>query len=234
MKEGFVISASWKLLKGSMLATLPILGVEDPRAFYKKAWAIYRREMESLPEYGEGDVLKLNLAQAVMLGAIYEACDPKPDIVTLTRFYHEFLTHPAVLRKMMGRRDMLAPREVQRQVDIGKRSQRATHPYTWQFSVEVEDADRFTATFTRCGIYDYLRSRGMAHIVPAMCAIDYDMGEISNHLFLRNSTLATGGAVCDCHYVRKSAATQEEWAKSQEDKRQEALRGGRTIDTGLV
>lgn len=234
MKEGFVISASWRLLKGSMLATLPILGVEDPQAFYKKVRAIYRREMESLSEYGEGDVLKLNLAQAVMLGAIYEACDPKPDIDTLTRFYHEFLTRPAVLRKMMGRRDMLAPREVQRQVDIGKRSQRATHPYTWQFSVEVEDADRFTATFTRCGIYDYLRSRGMAHIVPAMCAIDYDMGEISNHLFLRNSTLATGGAVCDCHYVRKSAATQVEWAKSQEDKRQEALRGGRTIDTGLV
>ena len=70
----------------------------------------------------------------------------------------------------------------------------------------------------------------MAHIVPAMCAIDYDMGEISNHLFLRDSTLATGGAVCDCHYVRKSAATKEEWAKSQDDKRREALRGGRTVE----
>ena len=229
MKEGFVISASWRLLKGSMLATLPILGVDDPRAFYKKARAIYRREMESLPEYGEGDVLKLNLAQAVMLGAIYEACDHKPDIDTLTRFYHEFLTHPIMLRTLMGRHDMLAPREVQRQVDIGKRSQKATHPYTWQFSVEVEDEDRFTATFTRCGIYDYLRSRGMTHIVPAMCAIDFDMGEISNHLFLRNSTLATGGAVCDCHYVRKSAATEQEWTKSQSDRRAEALRGGRTV-----
>ena len=50
MKEGIVISASWKLLKGSMLAALPILGVMDPRAFYKKALAIYRREMERLPE----------------------------------------------------------------------------------------------------------------------------------------------------------------------------------------
>ena len=103
-------------------------------------------------------MLKLNLAQAVMLGAIYEACDPKPDIDTLTRFYHEFLTR------------------------------------------------------------------------PAMCAIDYDMGDISNHLFLRDHTLATGGAVCDCHYVRKSAATQEEWDKSQDDGRREALRGGRTLE----
>ncbi len=182
MKEGIVISISWRLLKGSMLATLPILGVEDPRAFYKKARAIYHREMAAMPEYGEGDVLKLNLAQAVMLGAIYEACDPKPDIDTLTRFYHEFLTRPAIVRKLMARRDMLVPSEVQRQVDLGKRSQRATHPFTWQFSVNVEDEDHFTATFTRCGIYDYLKSRGMAHIVPAMCAIDYDMGEISNHL----------------------------------------------------
>ena len=34
----------------------------------------------------------------------------------------------------------------------------------------------------------------------------------------------------DCHYVRKSAATKEEWAKSQDDKRREALRGGRTVE----
>ena len=230
MKEGPIIFASWVLLKKSMLATLPILGVDDPRAFYRKARAIYKREMTRLPEYGEGDVLKLNLAQAVMLGAIYETCDPKPDIDTLTHFYHDFLTHPAILRRAIAKRDMLTPAEVQRQVDIGKRSQRATHPFTWQFTVKVEDADRFTATFTRCGIYDYLKSRGMAHIVPAMCAIDFDMGEISNHLFLRNSTLATGGAVCDCHYVRKPAATEQEWAKSQRDRCAEALRGGRTVE----
>ena len=33
MNEGLVISASWNPLKRSMLATLPILGVEDPRAY---------------------------------------------------------------------------------------------------------------------------------------------------------------------------------------------------------
>ena len=212
-----------------MLETLPILVVEDPRAFYRRARAVYHREMAKLPEYGEGDVLKLNLAQAVMLGAICETCEPKPDIDTLTRFYHDFLTHSPILRKKMAKRDMLSPSEVRRQADIGRKSQGAAHPFTWQFAVEVEDTDRFTATFFRCGIYDYLKSRGMAHIVPAMCAIDYTMGEISNHLFLRDSTLATGGAVCDCHYVRKSAATQKEWAKSQNDKRAEALRGGRTV-----
>lgn len=37
MKDGLVIAASWVFLKHSMLATLPILGVENPRAFYKQA-----------------------------------------------------------------------------------------------------------------------------------------------------------------------------------------------------
>ncbi|MEE0026098.1 MAG: hypothetical protein U0J70_00805 [Atopobiaceae bacterium] len=46
MKEGLVVSVSWLLLKRAMLATLPILGVKDPRAFYKKArvamsWAVW-------------------------------------------------------------------------------------------------------------------------------------------------------------------------------------------------
>ena len=85
--------------------------------------------------------------------------------------------------------------------------------------VRVEDENRYTAVFTRCGIYDYLNSRGMA--------IDYLFGECSNHWFLRESTIATGGEVCDCRYVSKRAATQEEICRSKEDKKSEAIRGGR-------
>ncbi|MCI7107704.1 MAG: L-2-amino-thiazoline-4-carboxylic acid hydrolase [Agathobacter sp.] len=110
----------------------------------------------------------------------------------------------------------------------GCKSQKATHPYTWQYTVTVEDKDRFTATFTRCGIYEYLKSRGMAEIVPAMCALDYTFGEEENHIFLRKQIIATGGTVCDCHYVRKFSATPEEIAESAEDQRKEALRGGRS------
>ena len=122
---------------------------------------------------------------------------------------------------------MLKPSEVKRQIAIGERSQNATHPFTWQFKVQVEDENRYTAVFTRCGIYDYLNSRGMAHIAPAMCAIDYLFGECSNHWFLRESTIATGAEVCDCRYVSKKAATPEEIRRSKENKRAEAIRGGR-------
>lgn len=110
----------------------------------------------------------------------------------------------------------------------GCKSQKAAHPYTWQYTVTVEDKDRFTTTFTKCGIYEYLKSRKMAEIVPAMCALDYTFGEEGNHIFLRKQTIATGGTVCDCRYVRKSAAMQKEIAEAAADKRKEALRGGRS------
>lgn len=49
MKDGLVISASWAFLEDSMLATLPILEIEDPRTLHKQVWEIYRREMTKLP-----------------------------------------------------------------------------------------------------------------------------------------------------------------------------------------
>jgi len=229
MKDGFVIKAMWLLMGSAVKSSLRILGVSDPKAFWKETKKIYRREMNQLPEYGPNDVLKINLAHAVMLSAVYEACDPKPDIDALTAFYREEFLRQKLVFTALKRRDMLKPSEVSRQREIGERSQKATHPYTWQFSVQVEDENRFTAVFTRCGIYDYLNSRGMAHITPAKCAIDYLLGECSNHWFLRESTIATGGEVCDCHYVSKRSATEEEIRRSKENERAEAIRGGRAV-----
>lgn len=141
--------------------------------------------------------------------------------------HREFFLRQRIIIAALKRRDMLKPSEVKRQIAIGERSQNAAHPFTWQFKVQVKNENRYTAVFTRCGIYDYLNSRGMAHIAPAMCAIDYLFGECSNHWFLRESTIATGGGVCDCCYVSKKAATPEEIRRSKENKRAEAIRGGR-------
>ena len=229
MKDGIVIKAMWLLMGGAAKASLPVLGVSDPKAFWQESKKIYRREMNKLTEYGPHDVLKINLAHAVMLGAVYEACDPKPDVDAMTKFYRELFLRQRILLAALKRVDMLKPSVVRRQRAIAERSRNATHPFTWQFTVDVEDENRFTAVFTRCGIYDYLDSRGMAHIVPAMCAIDYLFGECSHHWFLRESTIATGGAVCDCGYVRKSAAAPEEIRRSKEDKKSEAIRGGRKV-----
>lgn len=229
MREGFIIKANWILFRKAILHNLSTLGVETPRLFYKKVRKSYKKELSKLAEYGDYDVLKLNLLHAVMLGAIYENCNPKPDINALARFYHDVIIQPGIVRLVLGKTDVLAASSVRKEIDRGKRSQKATHPYTWQYTVEAEDENHFTATFTKCGIVEYLKSRGMEEIIPAMCALDYTFGEVGNHYFLRNTTIATGGKVCDCHYVRKSAATREEIEKSLRDQREEAARGGLSL-----
>ena len=229
MKEGLLIKACWALYKRPIISELPILGVKNPAEVFKKAQQLYNSEMNRLPDYSQDDVLKLNLAHAVMLGAIYESCPEKPDINALTKFYHDFILKPKIVRLAFSKAKMLSPSNIRRQVKIGETSQYATHPFTWQFKVKVEDKSRFTADFTRCGIYDYLSSRGLGHIVPAMCALDYTFGEIGNHWFLRESTIATGGKICDCHYVDKTVATREEIERSKRNRREEAMRGGRAF-----
>ncbi len=71
MKDGIVIKAMWLLMGSALKESLPVLSVSDPKAFWKESKKIYRREMNKLAEYGPNDILKINLAHAVMLSAVY-------------------------------------------------------------------------------------------------------------------------------------------------------------------
>lgn len=166
-----------------------------------------------------------------MLGAIYESCGEKPSVDQLAQFYREVVLSPKLIRFAFSKNDMVSPKRIVRETRRGEKSQRATHPYTWQYRVEQVGDRRFTAVFTQCGICDYLSSRGLSEIIPAMCALDYAFGEVGNHYFLRKKTIATGGRVCDCTYIGKDAATAQEAAQSRQDKLDEARRGGLHIES---
>lgn len=229
MREGLIIKANWLLYKKYILRHMTLLGVSNPKETYRKAKKRYMSEMIRLPEYGEYDVLKLNLSHAVMLGAIYQSCEEEPTVDQLTEFYCLVVLSPKIVRSAFSRMNMVSPKRIRRETAQGEKSQFATHPFTWQYCVENIGEDRFTALFSRCGIYDYLSSIGLEHIVPAMCALDYTFGECGNHYFLRKETIATGGKVCDCTYIGRKAATNAEIEECEKDKKEEALRGGRHI-----
>lgn len=106
------------------------------------------------------------------------------------------------------------------------KSDKATHPYTWQYRITDVGDKRFTAQFSRCGIYDYFKAKGLLELVPAMCLIDYSFCEVHNHVFLRKETLATGGSMCDCTYISKDIVTKEELQAFMDDMRNEAKCGG--------
>ena len=230
MKEDLKIKLGWLLLSKAVKKNLPLLGIIEPAAAWKEIREIYKQDLGKLTEYGPGDVLKMNLAHAVMLGAVYKYCRKEPDVDQMTQFYHGIFADTPLLINAMKHIRMTDTKFRNVQKERAETSQKARHPYTWQFTVQDTDKDRFTAVFTRCGIKDYLSAQGMPEIIPAMCALDYAFADMSNHLFLRKHTLATGGSVCDCTYVNKQAAAETEHRQSAEDRRNEALRGGRTKD----
>lgn len=226
MKEGLSIRLNWLYFRRTIIRNLPIIGIRDDRAqFYRNARKQYLRDLRDIPEFGEADILKINLCHAVMVGAIYQLCPEKPTVGQLREFYRSVLTSPRLLRSMAVKLDMLSPESVGKQQARCEQSRKATHPFTWQCTMVQHDADRYTVSFSRCGIYAYLRSRGLGHIAPAMCAIDFTLGEIGQHLFLRKQTLATGGQMCDCTYIRKTAATEEEIRQAAADSAAELARG---------
>lgn len=230
MKEDLKITIGWLLLSKAVKKNLPLLGIKEPEKAWKEIRKIYKQDLEKLTEYGPGDILKMNLAHAVMLGAVYKYCRKEPDVDRMTEFYRSIFTDTPMLAKGIKHIRMTDAKYQNIQKDRALTSRNARHPYTWQFTVQDTDKDRFTAVFTRCGIRDYLSAQGMPEIIPAMCALDYAFADMSNHLFLRKQTLATGGHVCDCTYINKQTATEAERRQSAQDSRDEALRGGRTKD----
>ena len=46
MKDGIVIKGMWLLMGSAVKESLPVLGVSDPKAFWKESKKIYRREAE--------------------------------------------------------------------------------------------------------------------------------------------------------------------------------------------
>lgn len=226
MKEGLFIKLNWMIYRKTILNNLQLLTQKNPKEIYKKARKIYKQEMGQLPEYGENDVLKLNLAHGILIYAIYESCEQKPRVNELSKFYHNVVLTPRLARLFLASSDMTCANRIESEKKRAVRSERATHPYTWQYKISDVGDKRFTAQFSRCGIYDYFKSKGIPQLVPAMCLMDYSFCEVQKHIFLRKETLSTGGGMCDCTYISKDIATREELQAFEDDMKNEAKRGG--------
>lgn len=228
MKEEPFIKLNWLVYKKEILKNMPLLTDEDPKKIYQNARALYKQELAQLAEYGPNDVLKLNLVHAVMLYALYASCPVKPDVNALRQFYRNMVLKPKLARMFLRRADATSEKRIRHQIENAEKSQHATHPYTWQYTVSNVGDRRYTATFTRCGIYDYFKAKGHPELVPAMCLMDYAFCEVQGHVFLRKGTIASGAGACDCTYIAKEIATPADFRASENDRKVEALRGGVT------
>ena len=164
----------------------------------------YYQILKAIPEYGENDVLLVNLLSASMYAAIYLSLDKKPDIDTLADYYELSMSTNPVMKLFLSRSDQFTRKYQERQRSLAERSQKSNNPYTWRFTYHPgETLDSFDAIFDHCGIWHLMQELGIPEATPAICRYDYGMAKLTNTVFSREQTLARGGTVCDCHYRKR-------------------------------
>lgn len=194
----------WTLFRPTFQKNLSLLGVKDGRTLMSHAKKRYEQILKDIPEYGENDVLLVNLLSAAMYAAIYLSLDKKPDIDTFADYYEQSMNTNPVMRLFLGRSDQFTQKYQERQKTLAEKSQRSDNPYTWRFSYHPEvTPDSFDAIFDRCGIWHMMQVLGIPEATPAVCRYDYGMTRLTGAEFSREQTLAEGGTVCDCHYRKR-------------------------------
>ena len=204
MKNGILQKALWMLFRPTFQKNDFMLGAKDGRALMNRAKKWYVQILKDIPEYGENDVLLVNLLSASMYAAIYLSLDDKPDIDTLSDYYEQSMNTNPVMRAFLGRSRPFTRKYQERQKALAEKSQKSDTPYTWRYTYHPgETLDSFDAIFDRCGIWHLMQTLGIPEATPAICRYDYGMTKLTNTRFSREQTLAEGGTICDCHYRKR-------------------------------
>ena len=175
-----------------------------------KARETYQALIGRLPEFEKGDRFRMNIVSCAMLAAVVLSMPERPDVERLTVYYRRsMMTTPMKWFCRRSGKRKFTPK------DIGGMKQTAAfraadrNPYSWNMDfLPYADGSGYEARFTKCGICVLMRELGLFDLVPAMCALDYAMSEAGGASdFVREHTLAGGGAYCDCGYKKKGRAT---------------------------
>ena len=204
IKIGILHKAMWTLFRPTFQKNLSLLGVKDGCVLMSHARKRYKQILKDIPEYGENDVLLVNLLSAAMFAAIYLSLDKKPDIDILANYYEQSMNTNPVMKGFLGRSDQFTRKYQERQKALAEKSQKSDNPYTWRFTYHPgETMDSFDAIFDRCGIWHLMQELCIPEATLAVCRYDYGMTKLTGAEFSREQTLASGGSVCDCHYRKR-------------------------------
>lgn len=167
----------------------------------KKARVLYRQMLENTEDIGSNNPMSGNIYSAYVFMAVCRAgnfcVDDFKEIIV------EFL-NSKLIDKLRGHFDL------NKQIDMKKFSDRMhrmaewadKHPEykdkTWDFNFDNDlHRDGFSYHFTRCPLERFARDNGYLDLLPKCCDIDYLMFEKGRGVLHRESTLASGGKICD-------------------------------------
>lgn len=204
MKIGILEKTMWTVFRPTFQKNTSIIGVEDSKSLMKKAKIKYYEILKDIPEYGENDVLLINLIGAAMYAAVYISLEKKPTIDQLSEYYEIAMNSNIVMKIFLKSSDYYSKKYQNSLKKSAEKSQKSSNPYTWRFKVIQGDTlESFDTIFDKCGIWHMMNQLGIPEATPALCRYDYAMAKLTNTVFTREQTLAGGGTMCDCHYQKK-------------------------------
>ena len=182
------------------------LNPETAKAVKRKAKGKYREIISGLPEFERADRFQMNLVNCAMLGAFVLSMPQRPEVGPLTDYYaRSMMTKPMrwFCRKS-GKRKFTA-KDIEGMQATARLKAADRNPYSWNMDFyPYPDGNGYEARFTKCGICTLMKELGLYDLTPAMCRLDYTMSEAGGASdFVREYTLASGGAYCDCGYRKK-------------------------------
>ena len=199
----------WALFSGSFRRQLTAAFGYDAAAakeITKRAKPKYREIIARLPAFEEADRFQMNIVNCAMLCAFILAMPQRPDVERLTDYYAAAMM--TGLMRWFCRRSGKAkftPEDIAGMQETAALKAADRNPYSWNMDFfEYPDGSGYEARFSKCGICTLMKELGLYDLTPAMCHLDYTMGEAGGAAdFVRAYTLASGGPYCDCGYKKK-------------------------------
>ncbi|MDU5108517.1 MAG: L-2-amino-thiazoline-4-carboxylic acid hydrolase [Clostridium sp.] len=194
----------WNVFAKSFRNNLWMFDIDDPKKLIKSAKLKYQEIIGEIPKFEKNDVLLVNILSAAQLAAIYLSLPEKADVKVVEKFYSKSMNDNKIMMIILKNTKNFTKKYQKNQLKQSIKSNKATNPYTWRYKFYYgENIDSFDAIFDKCGICDLFKKLGIFDIVPALCAYDYEMAKYTNTIFSRETTIASGGEVCDCHYKKQ-------------------------------
>ena len=199
----------WALFAGSFRRQLTaVLGydAETAKDITKKAKPRYRQIISELPEFEKADRFKMNIVNCAMLCAFILSAPQRPDVQRLTDYYAKaMMTKPMRWFCRKSGKKKFSEKDIAGMKATAALRAADRNPYSWNMDFyEYPDGSGYEGRFTRCGICVLMKKLGLYDLTPALCRLDYTMGDAGGATdFVRQYTLASGGDYCDCGYRRK-------------------------------
>lgn len=196
--------AMWTVFKPDFEKQLVLFGVTDTKPVMRRAAEKYKEIINGIEPFGKNDMLLINILSAATFAAVYMSLEIKPTLETAERYYDAAMSGNSVMRIFLKCSNYYSEgyqKKLARQAELSRSSQ---NPYSWKFTFTPgATLDSFYAEFNRCGICTLFKNLGIYEVTPALCAYDYGMAKLTNTVFTRDYTIASGAEICDCHYNKR-------------------------------